>query len=77
MVEREVFAAINKTWPEWKEHFIEVYELREASGITAGGAGYHGTSNAFDDDITLDESLTQLRRQITLPCRAFRAISRP
>ena len=49
---------MNKTWPEWKKNVIEAYEIREASGITAGGAGYHGAANVFDDDVTLDESLT-------------------
>ena len=48
-------------WPEWKEHFIEAYELREASGITSGGAGYHGAVTALGDDVILDESLTQLQ----------------
>ena len=57
----EGFVAVNKTWLEWKEHFIKAYTLREASGITAGGAGYHGADNAFDDNVTLNESLRQLQ----------------
>ena len=61
MVEWEGFVAINKTLPKWKEYFIQAYELREASGITAGGAGYHGAENAFNDDVTLDKSLAQLQ----------------
>ena len=56
VLEWEVFTAVNNTWPEWKENFIEAYEVREASGITAGGAGYHGEANAFEDDVTLDDS---------------------
>ena len=46
VVEWEVFVAVNKTWPEWKAFFIEAYEVREASGITAGGVGYHSAANA-------------------------------
>ena len=53
--------AVNKTWLEWKEHFIESYELREASGITAGGACYYGSVNALKDNDTLDESLAQVQ----------------
>ena len=53
--------AMNKAWPEWKEHFIEAYEVREASGITAGGAGYHSAANTYDDDVTLDKSLANLQ----------------
>ena len=53
--------AVNKTWLEWKEHFIESYELREASGITAGKDGYHGAANTFDDDVILNKSLAQLQ----------------
>ena len=41
VVEWEGFVAINKMWPEWKVHFIKVYELRETSGVTAGRAGYN------------------------------------
>ena len=60
VVEWEAFPEVNKTWPEWKEHFIEAYEAREASGVTSGGAGYHGASNVYDDEVTLDESLAQI-----------------
>ena len=47
MVEWEGFATVNNRWPKWKEYFIEAYELREASGITAGGVGYHGAVNVL------------------------------
>merc|ERR1712194_438488 len=60
VVEWEACPEVNKTWPEWKEHFIEAYEAREASGVTSGGAGYHGASNVYDDEVTLDESLAQI-----------------
>ena len=60
VVEWEGFSAVNKSWPEWKEHFIEAYELKEASGIAAAQAGYHGADNAHDDDErNLNESLAQ------------------
>ena len=52
---------MNRTWPEWKEHFIEAYEVREALGITAGGAGYHGAANTYGADVTLDKGLAHLQ----------------
>ena len=41
---------------------VERYTAQEASGVIAGGAGYHGASmsNVYDDDVTLDESLAYL-----------------
>ena len=61
MVKWEGFATVNSTWPKWKEYFIEAYEPREASGITAGGVGYHGAVNVLYDDNTLNESLAQIQ----------------
>ena len=60
VVEWEGFDPANKTWPEWKAHFIEAYELRETSGITAAQAGYHGAAFTEEDD-SLDESLARLQ----------------
>ena len=50
VVEWEGFELEFQTWPQWKTHFIEAYELREAAGITASAGGYHGAANAAEDD---------------------------
>ena len=53
-------AAVNKTWSKWREHFIEAHKLREASGISATHAGYHGATNAHaNNDRNVNESLAQ------------------
>ena len=52
VVEWEGFTAENKTWPEWKSHFIEAYELCETSGLTTSAIGYHGVANAANDNDT-------------------------
>ena len=59
VVECEGFTLVNKTWPEWKDHLVEAYELRGALGITANGVGYHRAANALKNEDTLDESLAQ------------------
>jgi hypothetical protein len=41
LVEWERFQEGSKTWPEWKSHMIEAYELRETAGITATQGGYY------------------------------------
>ena len=47
---------------EWKPHFIEAYELREAAGIFVGQAGYHGAANVHDNnERSLAESLAQIQ----------------
>jgi hypothetical protein len=62
LVEWERFQEGSKTWPEWKSHMIEAYEIRETAGITATQGGYHGAANAVDDDDRrLDESLARLQ----------------
>ena len=44
---------VNKTWPEFKAHFTEAYDLRIRSGAgTAGTMGYYGVNNTegLEDD---------------------------
>ena len=37
---------VNQTWPEFKVHFTEAYDLCIRSGAgTAGTMGYHGANN--------------------------------
>ena len=41
----------NKTWPEFKAHFTEVYDLRIHSGTETGGTmGYHGANNTEESE---------------------------
>ena len=51
------FDLANKTWPQFKEHFAEAYEIRCATG--AGTAATHGyANNTIDDD---DDSIDTIK----------------
>ena len=53
ILEWKAVDVMNQTWPEFKIHFTEAYDLRIHSGaVTAGTMGYHGVNNATgaDDD---------------------------
>jgi len=51
------FDLANKTWPQFKEHFAEAYEIRCATG--AGTAAAHGyANNTIDDD---DDSIDTIK----------------
>ena len=50
------FAVDLRTWPEFKSHFQEAYELQLQSGGFNGNNPYHGAANAFTDgDYGIDE----------------------
>ena len=62
---------MKQTWPEFKMHFTEAYDLRIHSGAgTAGTIGYHGVNNATgaDDDSWsyINEGLMARMQQVQL-----------
>ena len=63
MLEWNNFLAANQTWPEFKLHFTEVYDMRirTGGGGTTGTNGYHAGFNACDDD---DDSLASIQASI-------------
>ena len=57
------FLAGNQTWPEFKAHFQDAYEIHLQSGGTNVNNPYHGAANIFegDDDIEeINESITNI-----------------
>ena len=62
---------MNQTWPEFKMHFTEAYDLRIHSGAgTTGTMGYHGVNSATgaDDDSwsSINEGLMAQMKQVQL-----------
>ena len=60
----------NKTWPEFKSHFIEAYEIWLTSGAGAASSnnGYHGAANAQDnaDDDSITTALADSMQQLQM-----------
>ena len=56
------FADGNQTWPEFKSHFQEAYELHLQSGGFNGNNPYHGAANTFTDG---DDSIEEINESIT------------
>ena len=61
---------IHQTWPEFKSHFQEAYELQLQSGDFNGDNPYHGAANAFTDG---DDSIDEINESITNIHRAHNA----
>ena len=64
------FMNIHQTWPEFKSHFQEAYELQLQSGGFNGNNPYHGAANAFTDG---DDSIKEINESITNIHRAHNA----
>ena len=64
------FADGHQTWPEFKSHFQEAYELHLQSGGFNGNNPYHGAANAFADG---DDSIEEINESITNIHRAHNA----
>ena len=62
ILERNGFMNIHQTWPEFKLHFQEAYELQLQSGCFNGSNPYHGEANAFTDG---DDSIEEINESIT------------
>ena len=45
VTEWKVFDEANKTWPEWKAHFIKIYSIYNKTKTLTVGM-YHGAKNA-------------------------------
>ena len=74
VVECEGFAAVKRTWPECKSHFIEAYKLRKVLGISAAEVGYYGVANAHNDNKrSLNESLAQVQLANTATMQSFQS----
>ena len=65
----------DKNWNNFKQVFVQAYELRLDSGPTAGAAGYHGAANTIaDDDDSLGSivgSLNQMQMANNANAQAF------
>ena len=62
---------MNQTWPDFKMHFTEAYDLRIHSGAgTAGTMGSHGGNNATGADnvswSSINEGLMAQMQQVQL-----------
>ena len=64
------FMNIHQTWPEFKSHFQEAYELQLQSGSFNGNNPYHGAANAFTDG---DDSIEEINESIINIHRAHNA----
>ena len=64
------FMDAHQTWPEFKSHFQEAYELQLQSGGFNGNNPYHGAANAFTDG---DDSIDEINESITNIHRAHNA----
>ena len=64
------FDGNHQTWPEFKSHFQEAYELHLQSGGFNGNNPYHGVANAFTDG---DDSIKEINEYITNIHRAHNA----
>ena len=54
------FASEDKTWPEFKSHFIKTYELWMLSGVAGIGHSYQGSANAQEiDDNSVVTTITK------------------
>ena len=60
----------HQTWPEFKSHFQEAYELQLQFGGFNGNNPYHGAANAFTDG---DDSIEEINESITNIHRARNA----
>ena len=62
ILEWNAFDENNKTWPEFKAHFSEAYEVQLQSGAGTGNP-YHGASNAVEAED--DDSIGSITQSIT------------
>ena len=70
ILEWDGFINIHQTWPEFKLHFQEAYELQLQSGGFNGNNQYHGAANAFTDGY---DSIEEINESITNIYRAHNA----
>ena len=56
------FLAGNQTWPEFKSHFQDAYEIHLQSGGMNGNNPYHGAANMFNEG---DDSIEEINESIT------------